>query len=157
MISTFLQSPKVQLGESIAMKGTMLFTPQKQMWKKVLGSPPYQIWILNWMLPNVMSVSDFGTRVLVVGFSSSWRLWILLLLPSPDLTQLIRTPCSNPFVLKPKVMDHACIHHHIPKLHSNKRDTRMDRCCSNLLLSMLKKKIIIYLFLFLTIKIKRKQ
>ncbi len=114
MISTFLQWPKVQLGESIAMKGTMLFTPQKQMWKKVLGSPPYQIWILNWMLPNVMSVSDFGTRVLVVGFSSSWRLWILLLLPSPDLTQLIRTPCSNPFVLKPKVMDHACIHHHIP-------------------------------------------
>jgi hypothetical protein len=31
MISTFLQSPKVQLGESIAMKGTMLlFTPKKQ-------------------------------------------------------------------------------------------------------------------------------
>jgi hypothetical protein len=30
MISTFLQSPKVQLGESIAMKETMLFTPKKK-------------------------------------------------------------------------------------------------------------------------------
>jgi hypothetical protein len=39
MISSFLESPKVQLGESIAMKGTMLFTPQKQMWKKSLRIP----------------------------------------------------------------------------------------------------------------------
>jgi len=43
MISTFLQSPKVQVGESIAMKGTMLFTPKKKKnkkWKIILGSPP---------------------------------------------------------------------------------------------------------------------
>jgi len=35
MISTFLQSPKDQVGESIAMKGTMLFTPKKKKKQKV--------------------------------------------------------------------------------------------------------------------------